>query len=138
MKHFTINMIFAAAALLGAHAAQAATSLRAEVPFRFSMNGKEFRPGTYELRSDSRPVQLILQSLENHGGALAFYTSEELPQNAGNRKSKLIFQCTDGACALVDVLDSNSGVRLRLAPPKIRKGRPASIEGNTIVTVDVP
>jgi hypothetical protein len=138
MKNFTMNMIFAAAVLSGASAARADNILRAEVPFPFSMSGKEFSPGKYEVQSDGR-FQLILRNRENSGGGLAAFTSELLPQNAADGKSKLVFACTDGACVLVDVVDSGKGVRLSLPLPKNHKGSPARMDENkTRVTVNIP
>src|SRR5262249_40624884 len=66
--------------------------LRAEVPFSFSMNGREFRPGAYELQTESRPVQLILRNLETYRSEVTLYASEALPRNTANGKSKLVFQ----------------------------------------------
>jgi hypothetical protein len=122
MKNFTIHTIFAAAALFGASAAHAETLLRAEVPFAFSMNGAKFGPGSYEIRASNTPAQLVLCNLENYRMSVALYIPEEFPRQAQDGKSKLVFDCLDGACVLVDVWDSGSGLDLRLPSPKNRKG----------------
>ena len=138
MKTFTMKMIFAAAALFGASTAQAGTLLRAEVPFPFSMNGREFRPGTYEVRSDSRPIQLVLCNLESYRMGVALYTPEELPRGARDGKSKLVFECSDGECVLVDVLDVGSGLGLRLPLQKGPKGGRARTEDKVMITLQAP
>lgn len=137
MKNSTMNLILAAAALFGASAAQASTVLQAEVPFAFSMNGRDFRPGTYEVRSDSSPSQLVLCNLENYRMGVALYTPEELPRDAYKGKSRLIFKCNDGACVLVDVVDLRSGIGLHIPPPKSRKGGPTRIE-EKVITLNLP
>jgi len=138
MKTFTMNMILATAALFGASVAQASTVLRAEVPFPFSMNGREFRPGTYEVRSDNSPLQLVLCNLENYRMGVALYNPEELPRDASDGKSKLVFECNDGACVLVDVVDMRSGLGLRIPQQKSRRGGRARTEDKVKITLQAP
>jgi len=138
MKTFTIHTIFAAAALFGATAAHADTLLKAEVPFAFSMNGAKFAPGTYEIRAGRTPDQLILCNLENYRMAFALYSPAETPREAQDGKSRLVFKCVDGACILADVVDSVSGIELRLPAPKFPKGARARTECTPPTVVTVP
>jgi hypothetical protein len=136
MKTFTLMMIFAAAAVSGAYA-QASTMLRAEVPFPFSMNGTEFRPGAYQIRSTSMPEQLELYNVDDATMSKALYLPGQTPRERDG-KSKLVFQCIDGACVLVDVWDSKSGVDFRLPVPKDKKGSHTWTVGATEKTVKLP
>ncbi len=110
MKSLTMNLMFAAAALVvassvassTASAAMTADVVKFEVPFAFQAGGKTMAPGTYTFRSTSNETYYTLSNVRS--GEKVFVTAAAPHDPAREWKTQdggaLQFECTDGQCGL--------------------------------------
>jgi hypothetical protein len=125
MKQLTIRIILAAMAAFAATGAHAQTLLKAEAPFPFYVSGTRMPPGSYAVRVDRSPDQLVVRNFEAHKLAVSLVNSSSVPDaGVSSGKAKLLFECTDGHCVLFEVWPGAGSSRgMQLPTPKLREDR---------------
>ncbi|MEO8368616.1 MAG: hypothetical protein ABI806_05415 [Candidatus Solibacter sp.] len=106
MKRMTNTMMTAAAVLmLGAGVASAQTTLKAEIPFAFSVAGKVTEPGTYQVRSLRGSSSTASFAIRNTATGRTYllvpnYHSDAPKGWTSSGTPRVAFDCSTGACAL--------------------------------------
>ena len=124
-KSMSQTMTTAAAVLLvTAGVASAQSTMKAEVPFAFTVGNKVMEPGTIRVRLVSEnSMALIVNNQATHESYMA------LPKSVGNAPKnwaesglpKLGFDCSEGTCILARVW-RGTGYTYELHGPKTRHG----------------
>ena len=122
MKQLTIRTIFAAAAMLAVSAVQTqAQTMKAEVPFPFTMHNVQMPAGTYNLQIDQAPTRMMMRSTDGTKAAVAFYSQKDPSKELrAARKAVMVFECTAGQCLLVEVYDGSEKAAFRVYNSKPR------------------
>src|SRR3989442_10491057 len=122
MKNLTMKMMVAAAALVVAVGVASAQGMKAEIPFRFQAAGVWLEPGTYSIRNISGSSVLYrIANMDTAGGVAAMPQFPMDNFNAKDNPGKLVFECVDGPCALVQLWDGRRGVAYAFSRPKRAK-----------------
>jgi hypothetical protein len=96
MKKQALSLVGVLSLLLAAGSAWAqAGSIRADVPFNFTINGTSMAAGTYTVsKTDAYGNGLVLQS--ENGGTVKFFTPHRVEKMQLADRTKLVFHCYSG------------------------------------------
>jgi hypothetical protein len=128
-KSMSKSMTTAAAVLLvtllvTAGVASAQSTMKAEVPFAFTVGNKVMEPGTIRVRLvNENSIALIVNNQATHESYIVLPASvgEAPRQWTESGLAKLGFECTEGSCTLVRVW-RGTGYAYGLHGPKTRNG----------------
>jgi hypothetical protein len=117
-----VAMAFLALAITSPARAQLpGTSMRANIPFDFIVNGKTLPAGKYEVRRiTDAPEGLIIRSVDSKHDHAMFET-ESLQQNRMARHDELVFDRYGDSYFLSEVLVGGMETGRRLAPSRAEK-----------------
>jgi hypothetical protein len=124
-KSMTKSMTTAAAVLMvTAGVASAQNTMKAEVPFAFSVGNKVIEAGTIRVRFSSDAGKMLI--VDNYATKQAYIA---LPKSIGDApkswvesgQAKLAFDCSTGTCALARVW-RGEGSAIDLSGPRTRSG----------------
>jgi hypothetical protein len=96
MKKQALGMVGVLSLLLAAASAFAqAGSIRADVPFNFTINGTQMAAGTYTVsKTDTYSNALLIQG--EGGGGVKFFTPQRVEKAQLADRTKLVFHCYSG------------------------------------------
>ncbi|HVW84767.1 MAG TPA: hypothetical protein VHB50_08795 [Bryobacteraceae bacterium] len=111
MKTFVNRFfLFTAAAMFVAVAAQAQTSMTANVPFGFSLPGGNAAAGKYSIQVNrgAASTLVVLRNLDNR--TIVMTLGQPLsPADSNESGPRLVFRCGDAHCALSEIWTLNAG-----------------------------
>lgn len=128
MKRLTkCTMTAAAVLLVTAGVASAQTIMKAEVPFAFSVGNKVMEPGTIRVRLLSTNSGIPALVVNNYDAKRSYIV---LPKSTGDAPKKWIesgepklgFDCSTGACVLVQVWNGLGNAAYYVHRPRTRGG----------------
>ena len=119
MKHFTMNMMIAAATLTVAAGVAGAQTIKAEVPFGFSAAGTMLPAGLYRVEKVQRASGSEIFTLTNEDTHRSILTMPYAhnSQKPGEARVALTFECAGTDCVLVQVAPG-SGQSYQIWKPK--------------------
>jgi hypothetical protein len=124
-KSVTKAMTTAAAVLLvTAGVASAQSTMKAEVPFAFTVNNKVIEPGTIRVRFSGQSVKLLfVDNFDTKQSYIAMpQSSADAPKDwVESGQAKLAFDCSSGTCVLARVW-RGEGSAYDVYRPKTRSG----------------
>jgi len=127
MKRMTNHLMTAAAVLMiGAGAASAQSSLKAEIPFAFSAGRKVTEPGTYKVKALPSLSSIITFEIRNMATGDAFLlvtnVGSDVPKHwLASGTPRMEFECGSGACALSKIW-MGEGTAHRISGPRKKSG----------------
>ncbi len=110
MTNITKSLMVAAAALTLAGVASAQT-LKAEIPFAFTVTGKLMQPGTYEvsrLNTGARTIRLLNMAVRESALAVPNVAHDPAKEWKADGKARLAFECGSTQCALSQMWNGDS------------------------------
>src|SRR2546423_4651 len=111
MKNQSMKMMVAAAALVAAAGVASAQSMKAEIPVRFQAAGAWLEPGTYSISNVNGSSAIYrIANLDSAGVVVAMPQFSMARYKADDNSGKLVFECVDGRCALVQLWDGHRGL----------------------------
>ena len=125
MTRFTKSMMTAAAVLMvTAGVASAQNTMKAEVPFAFSVGNKMIDAGTIRVRFSSDNVKLLI--VNNYATRQTYIALPKVVGDApkswvASGQAKLAFDCSTGTCALTRAW-RGEGSAIDLYGPRTRSG----------------
>lgn len=131
MKKLTNRMMVVAAALAAVAGMASAQSMSLKVPFAFSVDKSVLPAGNYEVTPSHTYTGHPIFNLRNTDTSTPHLVMSLAGLDAGNKAysdAKLVFRCTDGACALSQIWTGSAVGAYAVAMPKAGAGEKIRIE----------
>ena len=129
MNKTNMNLIFAAAVLTVASSAASAQTLKAAIPFNFTVAGRPMAAGTYELSAGDHQKRFTVRNLQSYNTVIVLSEGGRDPEKSWKSLSSdgiVQFVCGDG-CALERIWTNSGYPAQKFAAPKSESGKPARL-----------
>ena len=117
MNNLMMNIMISAATLLLSAGAVSAQTMKAEIPFNFTVHGKVLAAGKYELVRSVGETSLVLRAAKSHETVTSLALSDREPgrQYESTRAGFMQFVC-DSGCRLQRIWTNNGYPVHEVAP----------------------